>query len=78
VNENRASKLREMTQEEVELKLHDLQTELENLRFRSALKQEGNPLRIRQLRRDIARIHTLLREHAAGTRRLAAPRAEKG
>jgi large subunit ribosomal protein L29 len=77
MNENHASKLRELPRAEVELKLQDLQIELENLRFRAALKQEGNPLRIRQLRRDIARIHTLLDEDARGLRRLASATAHK-
>jgi len=77
MNENHASKLRELPRAEVELKLHDLRTELENLRFRAALKQEGNPLRIRQLRRDIARIHTLLLEDERGVRRLASAAAHK-
>ncbi len=71
MNENSARKLRELPRAEVELKLHELQTELENLRFRAALKQEGNPVRIRELRHDIARIHTLLAEDARGVRRLA-------
>jgi large subunit ribosomal protein L29 len=77
MKENHASKLRDLPRSEVELKLHDLQTELENLRFRAALKQEGNPVRIRELRRDIARIHTLLHEDERGLRRLAsaAPKA---
>jgi large subunit ribosomal protein L29 len=70
VKENKANKLRELTREEVELKLHDLQTELENLRFRAALKQETNPLRMREVRREIARIHTLLHEDARGVRHL--------
>jgi large subunit ribosomal protein L29 len=76
VKENKARTLRELTREEVELKLHDLQTELENLRFRAALKQETNPLRIREARREIARIHTLLCEDAHEVRHLA-KRVEK-
>ena len=50
MKEIKASKLRELTREEVELRLQDLQEELQNLRFRASLKQEGNPLRIRALR----------------------------
>ena len=76
MKENQPKKLRELTREEVELKLRDLQTELENMRFRAALKQEGNPLRIRELRRDIARIKTLLHEDQRGIRRMAT-RVEK-
>ncbi len=77
MNENSADKLRELPRAEVEMKLHDLQVELENLRFRAAMKQEGNPVRIRILRRDIARIHTLLAEDARGVRRLASAPATK-
>ncbi len=71
MSENTADKLREMTRDEVELRLHELSEELRNLRLRSSLKQEGNPLRIRHVRRDIARIKTLLHEDASGIRHLA-------
>lgn len=71
MKENKAGTLRELTRDEVELKLHEFQTELENLHFRAALKQETNPLRIREVRRTIARIHTLLREDADGVRHMA-------
>ena len=71
MRENKADKLRELTREEVELRLSDLQEELQTLHFRASLKQEGNPLRIRTLRRDIARIKTLLHEDQRGERRLA-------
>jgi large subunit ribosomal protein L29 len=77
MKENRPAHLRELTREEVELRLLEMQEELQNLRFRSALKQEGNPLRLRELRRDIARAITLLREDAQGVRRLATHTAGK-
>ncbi|MFH1143610.1 MAG: 50S ribosomal protein L29 [Candidatus Eisenbacteria bacterium] len=77
MKENRPGHVRELTREEVELRLRDLQEELQNLHFRSALKQEGNPLRLRELRRDIARVKTLLNEDARGIRRLAAREAGK-
>ena len=51
MQENSASRLREMTREEVELQLGDLQEELQNLKLRASLKQESNPLRIREIRR---------------------------
>ncbi|MBD3237666.1 MAG: 50S ribosomal protein L29 [Candidatus Eisenbacteria bacterium] len=60
-----------MTRDELDLRLHDLSEELRNLRLRSSLKQEGNPLRIRYLRRTIARIKTLLHEDERGIRHLA-------
>ena len=69
--ENKAKSLRESTRDEVELRLHDLEEELRNLRFRASMKQEGNPLRMREIRHDIARVKTVLREDALGIRRLA-------
>ena len=71
MQENSASRLREMTREEVELQLEDLQEELQNLKLRASLKQESNPLRIREIRRDVARVKTLLREDELGLRHLA-------
>lgn len=69
--ENKARSLRESTRDEVELRLHDLEEELRNLRFRASLKQGDNPLRIREIRHDVARVKTVLREDALGIRRLA-------
>lgn len=66
-----AKQLREQTREELELKLSDLLEELQTIRLRSSLKQEGNPLRIRELRRGVARIRTMLHEDERGIRRLA-------
>ena len=71
MQENSASRLREMTREEVELQLGDLQEELQNLKLRASLKQESNPLRIREVRHDIARVKTLLREDELDLRHLA-------
>ncbi len=58
----RAEKLRDMTGEELELKLRDLKEELFNLRFQNATAQLENPLRIRKVRRDIARVKTVMSE----------------
>ncbi len=58
----KAEKLRDMTGEELELKLKDLKEELFNLRFQNATAQLENPLRIRKVRRDIARVKTVMRE----------------
>lgn len=58
----RAEKLRDMTGEELELKLRDLKEELFNLRFQNATAQLENPLRIRKVRRDIARVKTVMKE----------------
>ncbi len=54
--------LREFSNDELTQKLEDLKEESFNLRFNKALNRLENPLRIREVRRDIARIKTLLTE----------------
>lgn len=54
--------LRQLPTEELRIRLRDTQEELANLKFQHALRQLDNPLKIRMLRRDIARLKTLLRE----------------
>lgn len=54
--------MREMTPEEIRLRLTELREELFNLRFRNSMRQLDNPLKIRQGRREIARLLTVLRE----------------
>jgi large subunit ribosomal protein L29 len=61
-----SSDLRELTVEQLEAKLAELKDERFNLRFRSATEAIENPIRFRALRRDIARIQTVLRERAGG------------
>ena len=56
------TELREFNMEELNQKLEDLRIESFNLRFNKALNRLENPLRIREVKRDIARIKTLLRE----------------
>ncbi len=60
------SQLRELSVGELEIKLQDNITALENLRFQKALQQLENPLKIRQVRREIAQIKTVLREYELG------------
>jgi len=57
-----AKELRELTQSELELKLKDLKEELFNLRFQLAINQLDNPMRITAVKRDIARVSTVMRE----------------
>ena len=59
--------LKEMTIEELTTKLGDLKTEFFNLRFQKATGQLGNPLSIRDIKRDIARVKTVLRERELET-----------
>ncbi|UCG43344.1 MAG: 50S ribosomal protein L29 [candidate division WOR-3 bacterium] len=61
----RASDLREMGSEELGRKLAELRDELFKLRLRRGGEELPNPLRIRMLRRDIARCMTVMREKQA-------------
>ncbi|NLG83912.1 MAG: 50S ribosomal protein L29 [Firmicutes bacterium] len=54
--------IRDLTDEELEKRLHDLKAELFNLRFQLATGQLENPMRVRDVRRSIARIKTIQRE----------------
>ncbi len=58
----KANELREMSVEDLTSKLAELTTEGFNLRFRSATESIENPMRFRAIRRDIARLQTILRE----------------
>uniref|UniRef100_A0A7C4XK61 Large ribosomal subunit protein uL29 n=1 Tax=candidate division WOR-3 bacterium TaxID=2052148 RepID=A0A7C4XK61_UNCW3 len=58
--------LREKTREELTDLLNGLYRELFNLKIRRASQELPNPLRLRTIRRDIARIRTILRESELG------------
>ena len=58
----KAEEIRNLTDEELEQRTDDTYRDLFNLRMRKAGGQVENPLRIRGLRRDIARIKTILNE----------------
>lgn len=58
----KASEIREMTAAELEKKLQDLKAELFNLRFQHAINQLDNPMRINAVKKDIARILTVMHE----------------
>ena len=60
----KASELRELSVAELEIKLKDLKEELFNLRFQLAINQLENPMRITAVKRDIARVSTVIRELA--------------
>ena len=62
----KASEIREMTAEELNSKLADLKAELFNLRFQLAINQLDNPTRISAVKKDIARVKTVLRENELG------------
>jgi large subunit ribosomal protein L29 len=67
----RIDEMRLLTREELEHKRRDLAEEGFNLKMRKSFKQLENPLRLRQLRREIARINTVIREDETGVRALA-------
>ena len=54
--------LRDMSEDEIRARVQELREELFNLRFRNAMKQLDNPLKIRESRREMARLLTVLRE----------------
>src|ERR1044072_1998039 len=61
-----ASELRELTAEELVLRLKEYKEELFNLRFQMATGQLDNNRRLRTVRTDIARIYTIMRERELG------------
>jgi len=61
----KASEIRELSPDEKERKLVDLKQELFNLRFQHGIGQLENPAKLKQVKRDIARVKTLLREASA-------------
>ena len=61
-----AAELRELTNEELVLRVREAKEELFNLRFQMATGQLDNNRRLRTVRHDIARIYTVLRERELG------------
>lgn len=58
----KAREIRDLSSEELEQKVADWKQELFNLRFQAATGQLDNPMRIREVKRSIARARTILRE----------------
>ena len=58
----KAQSMKEMTLEELKQRVTDLREELFNLRFRNSMRQLDNPLKIRESRREMARLLTVMRE----------------
>jgi large subunit ribosomal protein L29 len=61
-----AAELRELTDEELVLRVREAKEELFNLRFQMATGQLDNNRRLRTVRHDIARIYTIMRERELG------------
>ena len=62
---------REMSHAEVKVRLDELMEESFNLRFQHVASQLSSPIRLRQVRREIALVRTILKEHELGLRTLA-------
>jgi len=58
----KASKIRDLSQNELELKLKDLRAQLFNLKFQNATNQLDNPMKIVEVKKDIARVSTIIKE----------------
>ncbi len=62
----KTSEIRDMSPAELNEKLGELKAELFNLRFQHAVNQLDNPLRMKAVKKDIARIKTFLRQQESG------------
>lgn len=62
----RADEIRELTVDDIKARVSELEEERFRLRFRSATEPLENPLRLRTIRKDIARLKTILSEREAG------------
>jgi large subunit ribosomal protein L29 len=62
VSHVKATTIRDMSPDEVNSRITELREELFNLRFRNSMKQLDNPLKIREGRREMARLLTVLGE----------------
>ncbi len=57
-----AKKFREMSADELAQKRHDLKEEIFHLQLRRSTSRLENPMKLRQTKRDLARVETILRE----------------
>ena len=65
----KANKTRELSSQELLDRVAELKSELFNLRFQQATGQLQNPIRLNQVKKDIARVKTILRERELGLKR---------
>jgi large subunit ribosomal protein L29 len=72
--QKKAEQIGEMSEDELRAKERELQEQLFRLRFQKSIGQLDNAMKIRQVRRDIARVKTVLRQKEI--RQRAQPRAE--
>jgi large subunit ribosomal protein L29 len=67
----KTNEIRKLSQADLEKKAIDLKSELFNLRFQLATGQLDNPSYIKSVKKDIARVKTILRERELGIRKEA-------
>ena len=64
----KANEIRELSAEELNAKLGDLKKDLFNLRLQPAINQLDNPNKIAEVKRDIAKVKTIIRERELAAR----------
>jgi large subunit ribosomal protein L29 len=64
----KAGDVRSLSPEERQQKLVEMKQELFNLRFQHATGQLENPQRLKQIKRDVARVQTVIREEESSVR----------
>ena len=62
----KVSEIRELSDLELQDKLKDLKAELFNLRFQHAINQLDNPMRLSHVKKDIARVKTIMSQRKVG------------
>ena len=60
----KAAEFRDMAVEDLQRRAEELDTEIFNLRIRKAMGQLDKPIQLRELRRDVARLKTVLKQKA--------------
>ena len=65
----KASEIRNLSVQELNEKLSDLKSELFNLRFQHAINQLENPMRLGAVKKEIARVKTIIREKELAERK---------
>ena len=65
----KAQEVRDMSVDELVVKLDDLKKDLFNLRMQHATNQLDNPIKIADVKRDIARVKTIIRERELGDKK---------
>ena len=66
-----ASEIRELNEGDIRARINELEEERFRLRFRGATENLENPLRLRMIRKDVARLKTVLHERELGAAKAA-------